>query len=98
MVSAKGKEKVTDGGGGKGKRKWNANDDKTGQKRKNRSVLQFFEDTTYQVDDDNDSSDDDSIFDDDGDMVRGTDDVGTSGICVYERNKMKFGAVEGQID
>ncbi|KAG8370217.1 hypothetical protein BUALT_Bualt14G0094100 [Buddleja alternifolia] len=65
IVSAKGKEKVTHGGGGKGKRKWNADDDKTGRKRKNRSVLQFFEDTAYQVNDGDDSSDDDSLFDDD---------------------------------
>ncbi|KAG8366338.1 hypothetical protein BUALT_Bualt17G0069500 [Buddleja alternifolia] len=68
MMSAKGKEKVTDGGGGKGKRKWNADDDKTGRKLKNRSVLQFFEDTAYQVDDDYDSNDDDSLFDDDVSM------------------------------
>ncbi|KAL0286333.1 UNVERIFIED_CONTAM: hypothetical protein Sangu_2738000 [Sesamum angustifolium] len=64
MVSAKGKEKVIDGGG-KGKRKLNSggDDDKTGRKRKNRGVLQFFEDAAYQVDEDEDSSDD-SMFDD----------------------------------
>ncbi|PIN24453.1 RNA polymerase II transcription elongation factor DSIF/SUPT5H/SPT5 [Handroanthus impetiginosus] len=63
MVSAKGKEKVTDGGV-KGKRKWGSggDDDKTGRKRKNRGVLQFFEDAAYQVDEDEDSSDD-SMFD-----------------------------------
>ncbi|KAL0310460.1 UNVERIFIED_CONTAM: protein RNA-directed DNA methylation 3 [Sesamum calycinum] len=65
MVSAKGKEKVIDGVG-KGKRKLNSggDDDKTGRKRKNRGVLQFFEDAAYQVDEDEDSSDD-SMFDDD---------------------------------
>ncbi|CAI9773016.1 unnamed protein product [Fraxinus pennsylvanica] len=62
MVSAKGKEKVTDGG--KGKRKWSGagggDNDKTGQKRKNRGVLQFFDDRAYEIgeDDDEDSSDD----------------------------------------
>ncbi|KAL7148547.1 hypothetical protein ABFS83_06G186000 [Erythranthe nasuta] len=62
MVSGKGKEKVTDGGG-KGKRKLNGgDDDKTGRKRKNRGVLQFFDDAAYQVDEDDDSSDD-SLFD-----------------------------------
>lgn len=61
MVSAKGKEKMTDVG--KGKRKWSGavgGDDKTGHKRKNRGVLQFFDDRAYEVgeDDDEDSSDD----------------------------------------
>ncbi|CAA2971924.1 Putative transcription elongation factor SPT5 homolog 1 [Olea europaea subsp. europaea] len=62
MASAKGKEKVTDGG--KGKRKWSGagggDNDKTGQKRKNRGVVQFFDDRAYEVgeDDDEDSSDD----------------------------------------
>lgn len=63
MVSAKGKEKVTDTGG-KGKRKWaggKADDDKTGRKRNNRGV-QFFDDEAYQVDEDDDSSVD-SFFD-----------------------------------
>ncbi|KAL3649647.1 hypothetical protein CASFOL_006050 [Castilleja foliolosa] len=63
MVSAKGKEKVTDGGG-KGKRKstGGADDDKTGRKRKNRGVIQFFDEEAYDVNDDDDSSDD-SMFD-----------------------------------
>lgn len=65
MVSAKGKEKVTDDGG-KGKRKWRSggggtDDDKTGRKRKNLAVLQFIEDVAYQVDEDDDSSDDSSL-------------------------------------
>ncbi|GFQ06854.1 40S ribosomal protein s8 [Phtheirospermum japonicum] len=45
MVSAKGRDKVTDGGG-KGKRKstGGGDDDKIGRKRKNRGVIQFFND------------------------------------------------------
>nr|XP_027104908.1 protein RNA-directed DNA methylation 3-like [Coffea arabica] len=66
--SAKGKEKVIDGGkGSSGKRKRNiggGDDGKTGgRKRKNRGVLQFFDDAAYEVDEDDAS--DDSFFDDD---------------------------------
>ncbi|XP_073016419.1 uncharacterized protein [Primulina eburnea] len=66
MVSAKGKEKVSDSGG-KGKRKLSdgADDDKTGRKRKNRSgALKFFDDVSYEVDmDSDDGDDDDEMFD-----------------------------------
>ena len=65
--SAKGKEKVIDGGkGSSGKRKRNiggGDDGKTGgRKRKNRGVLQFFDDAAYEVDEDDAS--DDSFFND----------------------------------
>ncbi|KAL3520770.1 hypothetical protein ACH5RR_018919 [Cinchona calisaya] len=66
--SAKGKEKVIDGGmGSSGKRKrnngGNVDDNTGGRKRKNRGVLQFFEDAAYEVDEDDSS--DESFFDDD---------------------------------
>ncbi|GFP82607.1 histidine kinase 5 [Phtheirospermum japonicum] len=70
MVSAKGKEKVTDGGG-KGKRKstGGGDDDKTGRKRKNRGVIQFFDDEAYDINEDDDSIDD-SMFDLEGNRLK----------------------------
>lgn len=66
MVSSKGKEKVGAGDkGGAGKRKIDLtggkDDDKTG-KRKRNDVLQFFEDSAFEVGDD-EYSDDSDFFD-----------------------------------
>ncbi|KAL2548895.1 protein RNA-directed DNA methylation 3 [Forsythia ovata] len=85
MTSAKGKEKVTDGG--KGKRKWSGtgggDNDKTGQKRKNRGVLQFFDDRAYEVGEEEDDSSDESMFDDDFDE----DEFATEGEVKNEPGK-----------
>lgn len=59
MVSAKGKEKATDSDG-KGKRKWTADDDKTGRKRKYPGVAQYIDISAYRDDKGEDSSEDSS--------------------------------------
>ncbi|GAB2286890.1 hypothetical protein Dimus_021278 [Dionaea muscipula] len=64
-MASKGKGKEISGKGSAGKRKrQDDGDDKTGRGRKNRDVLQFFEDVASEFDDDEDSYDNSDFLDD----------------------------------
>ena len=80
MVSSKGKEVAGDDYSGKRKR---GDGEKAGRlrKRKNRSVLQFFDDAAYEVDDD----DDDDEESDYGDGKRNEKQKAIS-LCMLWRN------------